>query len=399
MKPKMRVLSFHHIPNNGAFLFAYSLLKLFQQEFGEFDTKVLDYKPSRLAIYEYLKRFKVFQRIPLFYMMRARIWKEQLKTHIELDINFPHFLGEKSLQKYFAKEYDALVVGMDIWCVINGTERPKFPNIYWLPEKTPIPKIAYGVSAYHSNIDLIQSSADKITDYLNNFDVIGVRDRFTYHLVQKYRSRADGLVEMIPDPTFMYKFRNTDVVTKLQSVGIDLDRPILGLLFYGDDKLSNEILRHYKAKGYQIAAMSMYNAVADFNLGHMLTPFEWAETFRYLSFCISDRFHGTIFCLMNQTPFLSLEKERYLPKDQSKIYDLVASFDLEVCYQNPADENFSTTSFLVHADEIKAAWEKTFKPNIPSKIDALKEKHIQFIRKIREELSGQMQDIQPPSSL
>ncbi|MBT7774573.1 MAG: polysaccharide pyruvyl transferase family protein, partial [Anaerolineae bacterium] len=386
MQSKMRILSFHHIPNNGAFLFAYSLLELLQQEFGSFDIKILDYKSSRLAIYEYLKRFKVFQKTPLFYMMRARVWETQLKTHLDLDHNFPHFSREKTLQEYFSKEYDALVVGMDTWCVINGTERPEFPNIYWLPKKTAIPKIAYGISAYNSDMTLVRQSAGKIESYLNDFDVIGARDHFTYELVKKHRSRTDGLVEMIPDPTFTYKFVDTDVVSKLQLLGIDLNRPTLGLLFFGDDLLSNQILSHYKAKGYQILAMSMYNAVADFNLGHLLTPFEWAEAFRYLSFCISDRFHGTIFCLMNQTPFISLEKERHLPKSQSKIYDLLTKFRLETCYKNPADENFEIASFLALADEIEASWEHIFKPSILPKIDVFKEEHAQFLQKIKIEL-------------
>ncbi len=60
------------------------------------------------------------------------------------------------MQHYFENHYNMLVVGMDIWCLINGTERPKFPNIYWLPEKMAIPKIAYGVSSYNSNPILIK---------------------------------------------------------------------------------------------------------------------------------------------------------------------------------------------------------------------------------------------------
>jgi len=393
MPAKLRILSFHHIPNNGAFLFVYSLLNLLQQELRYFDVKILDYKSRRLAIYEYLKQFKLFQGIPLFYMKRSRMWDQQLKANLDLDSNFPHFFGEKTLQKYFANQYDALVVGMDIWCMINSTERPRFPNIYWLPEKIAIPKIAYSVSAYNSDLSLIRRSATQIGDYLNDFDVIGARDRFTYQFVQEHRSRTDGLVELVPDPTFTYEFKNTGVAEKMKSLGIDLDRPAVGLLFYGDDVNSGEILSHYKAKGYQILAMSMYNAVADFNLGHLLTPFEWAEAFRYLSFCISDRFHGTIFCLLNRIPFISLEQDRYLPRNQSKLYDLLTDFSLEICYQNPADEGFEMARILSHADEIETIWEQTFKPDIQSKIDIQKQKHAEFISKMKIELRDQLPEI------
>jgi hypothetical protein len=385
-RSKMRILSFHHIPNNGAFLFVYSLTKLLQREFNKFEINVLDYKSSRLAIHEYIKRFKVFQGIPLFYMNRARLWEGQVKTYLDLDRTLPHYASDKKMQHYFENHYNMLVVGMDIWCLINGTERPKFPNIYWLPEKMAIPKIAYGVSSYNSNPILIKKSSAKISAYLNNFDVIGARDSFTYNLVKEHRSRSDGVVELIPDPTFTYEIKNTGVVEKLIHFGVDLNRPILGLLLFGDLKLSNRIVSHYKARGYQVLALSMYNSSADINLGHLLTPFEWAEAFRYLSFCITDRFHGTIFCLKNHIPFVSLENDRSLPRDQSKIFDLLTSFGLETCYQNPGDENFDVERFLSHAGEIEIEWDHEFKPGIQPRINVINIEHSEFISRMKLEL-------------
>ncbi len=390
MQPKIRILSFHHIPNNGAFLFAHSLMTLLKYEFPDVDVKILDYRSKRLTIYEYLKRFNFFQEIPLFYMKRGHLWGEQINMHLDLDKDFPRFSETRALQNYFSKYYDALVIGMDVWCIINDIERPKFPNIYWLPEKTALPKLAYGVSAYNSELSLIQKSTSKISEYLNGFDVIGARDRFTYRLIQEHRTRDDGIVDIVPDPTFAHEIQETGVQIKLQKLGIDLDRPVLGLLLFGDDFISNEIRSHYKAKGYQILAMGMYNAFADINLGHLLTPFEWAETFQYLSFCITDRFHGAIFCLKSNTPFVSLEKERDLSQDQSKIYDLLAEFDLEACYQNPADETFEITSFLALTSELEAAWEQAYTLDILAKINGIKEKHTQFIHKMKLEFRGRI---------
>jgi Polysaccharide pyruvyl transferase len=380
---QIRLLSYHHIPNNGAFLFAYSLLELLQKEFPSSVVRTMDYRSRRLAAYEYLKRFKLFRDIPLFYAKRARMWEEEVEKHLRLDKDFPHFVSTSTLQRFFADQYSAMVVGMDVWCVVSGTERPAYPNIYWLPEKSNITKIAYGVSAYHSDMQLVQKAAGKLAEHLDEFDVIGARDRFTFDLVQKYRRRQDGLVDLIPDPAFTYELRNAGAAEKLESMGVDFSRPTLGLLFHGDDRLSGEIHAYYKAKGYQILAMGMYNPVADFNLGHLLTPFEWAETFRLLNFCISDRFHGTIFCLKNNTPFICLEKERFLPREQSKIFDLLRSFDLEVCYQNPADDDFETVRFLSLADELEDAWQDSFASCIPSKINDKKQAHKDFIQNMK----------------
>ncbi len=363
-------------------------MHLFLGGFQSTEIKVLDYKSFRLALYEYLKRFKFIQGIPLFYWKRSQIWRHALKQTLDLDRNFPHFTSDKKIQRYLSERFDALVVGMDVWCIIKGTERPLFPNIYWLPEKMDVLKIAYGVSAYNSDPRLIQNHKHEIIKYLNDFDIIGSRDRFTIDMVNQHRTRASGLVDLIPDPTFMYEINPTGVRGKLSRLGIDFNRPILGLLLFGRDEISRAISSHYKSKGYQIVALSMYNRFADINLGHVLNPFEWAEVFRFFSFCITDRFHGTIFCLRNQTPFIGFEKDTHLPKIQSKIYNLLSDFDLTECYVNPSEEGFSIARSLHVAGEIESNWTKSFKPLIPSKIIAAQDRHRDFLQRMKYHLSG-----------
>jgi hypothetical protein len=387
MSSKFRILSFHHITNNGAFLFAYSLCKLFQEEIRTADIKIINYKSPRLAFYEYLKRFNFLQGIPLFYWRRSQIWQDFIKKNLDLDGRFPHSINIAKIQRYLSKHSDVLIVGMDVWCIVTGTERPLFPNIYWLPERMEIPKIAYGVSAYNSENNLVKIHQEKISKYLNGFDVIGSRDRFTHNLVTRYRTRSSGLVERIPDPTFHFQIKPTNVRDKLSQIGLDFERPILGLLLFGHRELSQEIKRHFQSKGYQIIALSMYNPFADFNLGHLLNPFEWAEAFQLLSFCITDRFHGTIFCLKNQTPFICIEKDAVLPKSQSKIFDLLSEFNLTNCYVNPTDEDFSPPRFLQLAAEIESNWNECFKPDILPKIEIICNHHLEFIQKMKIELN------------
>lgn len=384
---KVRILSFHHIPNSGAFLFAYSLLNLFRNNFRDLDVKLLNYKSKRLAAYEYAKRYKFLQKVPLFYFRRAQMWGEQIQKFLDVDTELPYFSGEKSLQHFFAKKYDALVVGMDVWCITQGSERPKFPNIYWLPEKTNIPKIAYGVSAYESDPNLIRRSSKEIGEYLDGFDFIGARDKFTLQMISEHRKRQDGIVEQIPDPAFLYKVGGTQVAEKLRSAGLDLNRPIVGLLMFGNKKLSAQIRDRYKARGYQIVALNMYNSAADFNLGHILTPFEWAEAFRYLSFCITDRFHGSIFCLKNKTPFVGLEYKQSLPRSQSKLFDLLGSFGFESLYFNQADKNFNSEHFLAHAAEVENAWQSNFVPHIDRQLETRKQAHFDFMAKVKDQIT------------
>jgi len=382
MNAKLRILTFHHIPNNGAFLYAYSLVNHLKERFSSCDVRIIDYRTTRLALFEYLKSFKLFSKEPLFYYKRYRLWANFLENQLDLDKSYPRFSGEKQVQRYYSRTSDALLVGMDVWCIINGTPRPRFPNIYWLPEKMEIPKLAYGVSCYYSDRSLIEAHGKEITTYLNDFEVVGSRDRFTHEMVLKYRTRTSGLVERVPDPTFLCNIPKTGVTELVTSLGIDLNRPVLGLLLSRNDQLSERICSHYRGKGYQIVALSMYNPHADINLGHIINPFQWAELFGYLSFGISDRFHGAVFCIKNEIPFISLENER-IPREQSKLYDLLIDFGLTSCYERLHDGKYSISRIMSRISEIEGAWEKSLRPSINSTRLDMVERYRIFSDKMR----------------
>jgi hypothetical protein len=382
MSFKLRIFTLHHIPNNGAFLYAHALVSQLLTNFPSYDVKIVNYKTNRMALYEYLQLFKLFPKEPFFYYKRYRLWQKLLKNNIQLDNNFPRFSNEGQVQRYYSSNSNALLVGMDVWCIVNSISRPSFPNIYWIPEKIQIPKLAYGISAYNSDRSLINKHGKEITSYLNDFEVLGLRDRFTHELVLKYRTRTGGLVDRVPDPALLCDFPKTDISERAVSLGVDLNRPLLGLLLFGNSQLSESICSHFRAKGYQILALSMYNPHADINLGHILNPFQWAEFFGLLSFCITDRFHGTVFCIKNEIPFMSLENER-IPRDQSKLYDLLTDFNLTSCYTHLYEDENSPSQIISRVDEIEGNWKKSLKPLVKPMLIRMHEHHRDFIDKMR----------------
>jgi hypothetical protein len=212
MSLRLRILTFHHIPNNGSFIFSLALVDQLKSKFPGCDIRIIDYKTARLALYDYLKRFKLFPKEPLFYYKRYQLWNTLLKNRFDLDKGFPRFSTGKQMLQYYGYTADALMVGMDVWCIVKGTSRPLFPNVYWLPGKMEIPKLAYGISAYQSNRALIASHGKKITAYLNEFEVIGSRDRFTHELVLKHRTNTSGLVDRVPDPALFFQIPKLELL-------------------------------------------------------------------------------------------------------------------------------------------------------------------------------------------
>ena len=383
MASKYRILTYYHLTNNGAFLFSYSLQELLTEALYENDVQIVSFKSPRLTFVERLKVLKPLRQIPDFYLARARLFQKEIKEYLKID-QVSKWKTNRQLQKEFARKYDALIVAMDVWCISNDYQRPPFPNIYWLMEPTDIPKIAFSISAYKSDRMLIEKHKKKITSALNGFEIIGTRDQFTFELVQQNRTRQDGIVRKIPDPTFMYQIKNLDLKDKLVAFGVDFSRPLLGILLFGNDQLSSNIRQYYRARGYQILALSMFNQYADINLGHLLTPIEWAEVFRYLTFCISDRFHGTIFSLLNGVPVVCVEKDFNLTLQQSKLYDLLHSFQLDEHYFNLSSTELGITDFLDKADALRKNWNQSINRANQTIIDEKKQKILQFLNLIKD---------------
>jgi hypothetical protein len=187
----------------------------------------------------------------------------------------------------------------------------------------------------------------------------------------------------VPDPAFMFKIDPADASQILKKYGISNDRPLMGLLLYGKPEFSRSIYQHYRSKGYQVINFNMFNPYVDINLGHKVDTFDWAALFQHLNFCITDRFHCSVFCIKTNVPFVSVEP--YEPKRpaQSKILDLLKDFDLTDCYQNTYHHNFNLKYFLALCEEIESDWEKTFQDNVKQKLGETITKHVVFLDLIR----------------
>lgn len=387
MTTRIRILTYHSISNYGAALFSYSLQQLLSSHFEYADIKILDHTSLKLASYEFLKLFRPHRNAPLFYIQRYRKFKEFRIDELNLDENSRN-LYSKQFEKFLQRErFDLLISAMDVWNITKNSMLPKFPNVYWLPANYQNPAVAFAVSAYRSNRAEIKTVSSKLTKRLSNFSLIGVRDRFTYNLVTDHLVDNYIPVVQIPDPTFLYTSKKTNLRDKFDRIGIDLEKPILGVLLFGKNLLMDTIVKKFSADGYQIVALSMYHQHASFNLGHVLTPHEWAEAFQHLSFCVTDRFHGTIFCLKNNVPFISIEPDPLEETLNSKILDLLLEFNLTSCYVNPFAENFDIKNVLYTIDNIQNNWLDKYSRRIFTKLPQMQDRLHDFCKQIKEILN------------
>ena len=284
------------------------------------------------------------------------------------------FLGEK---------YDLIVVGSDeIWKIEQSRFGRPFPNIYWLDKRLKCKKISYAASANTlAYEELNQTRKAVICDRLSNFDLIGVRDDHTFNMVNYFQPQSEKPVAKVPDPTFMLDMKENDT-TKLylEKLGVDFTKPLLGITFFYKP-INERLLSFYRAQGFQVLALSAFNPQANVNLEGKLDPFQWAQTYRYLKVCLTNLFHGTIFCLKHHTPFVSVDfydNSKY----ESKIKCLLKDMDMLDQYL----ELDTRGDYDYHAlvEQINQKISKIRYQQLAKKLDQKKRESEQFIARIQE---------------
>lgn len=375
---KIRILTYHNVPNNGAVLQALSVVRLLSK-IPNADVKIYDYTHPYIRMNELVKLFKFYPKTPFFNLRRKILFKKFINNNLPLS----RALGGvslKSLENSINRDNpDLVVVGSDnIWRITDRCPNPSFPNIYWPSPAVKAKKISLSASAYGSEKKAVKYNRDLIRGILNEFRYLSVRDDFSYNLICE---ETNKYVDRLPDPTFYIDIPKTCVKEKLNRMGIDLDRPTVGILIYNNDPLSKGIYDYYSQKGYGILALSMYNQFADYNLGHLLDPFEWAEVFKYLKVVVTDRFHGCIFCLKNKTPFVAIEPGKSRNYENGKIYCLMKEFDLLHNYFYPYKNGFAPIDLLRRCDESMTKWKGR---EISKQNTTMKNRLISFVKKIGE---------------
>ncbi len=379
MSRKIGILTYHYVINEGAILQAYSLSTAFKKVYYNDKVEIINYSFLRLELMYWLS---IVARLP---NLKAVI--KEISRHINFKIFIRNNLTlsnsklitdihEKALT-FIKDKYNLIIIGSDE--VFNINKWQPFPNIFWLDPKLKCKKATYAVSANRMDINKLTNEKTWMKYSLEGFDLISVRDNHTFNLIKSLNVKHIKNIMKIPDPTFMYQIKKTNVIEKLINSGITLTKPILGIML-SDKKLSAAVYQYYKKKGYQIIALSMFNAYADINLGNSINPFEFAEVFRYFTFCITDRFHGTIFCLKNKIPFISVDHEDIYLLIESKIYSLLKDFSLlESNYINIKKVKYNYEIFFKKAEK---AQENLDYNKLSQNLEKMKEDSYAFIEKI-----------------
>lgn len=372
--------------NHGSCVFNFSLNRILQEALPGYQISFLNYLTPSWYLYEFLRAVKPYKEIPLYNLRRYLGLRRSSYTNLSIEPFFSIFRNEyDDLVRHLARmDYDTLVVGKVVWDIAQIWQTPTFPNIFWLSEKIPAVMIAYAVSGHRTDMELFRQNKDRVLSILSSYALIGVRDDLTGDMMVEAGVDQYVPVMKVPDPAFQFEFRQVDTQALLVKHRIDPERPILGLLYYGKPELSTLICEQYHRKGYQIINFNMYNPYADVNLGHIVDPFEWAALFGTLSFAITDRFHGSIFCIRQNIPFIGIEPYEPISLSNSKVFNLLNDFGLGDCYENTLATDFQIAEFLEKCSQVEAIWETSFSSLLQQKLQEQADTHRKFVALIQE---------------
>lgn len=325
---KIGIMSMQRIINYGSFLQAYGLKKTIEN-MGH-TVEFVDYEKGKPIVENSVQNIKSSSKVKkaLKVVFSSKYRKERAKS-IESSNIFANFYNTFKTQwlptlidsdKYnYTPNLDVLVIGSDE--VFNCTQSN--PDVGFSPQLFGYQNnakrlITYAASFGSTTIEKLQKyqKVDEIAGYLKKFDAISVRDNNSHKIVKELATVEP--VDSI-DPVLLYDFsRETD------SIKIDLSDYVV--VYAYADRISEDegkaIQQFAHSRGKKTLSIGIKQRFVDEYIN--ADPFTLLAYIKNSDYVITDTFHGTVFSIKYQIPFVTLIRE----SNKEKLSDLLNKFNL-----------------------------------------------------------------------
>lgn len=340
---KIGILTYHSSHNYGAFLQAYALRAAVENILPGCNVEIINYsmekseKVNRQCIkFNMGSASALAFNICRYFMFEKSLYKYQTMSGKRYTtdnlLEFKEWINEQ--------QYDVIIVGSDEVWKLDGYRG--FPNPYWLPEVNVKYKLAYGTSS-RTAYDFISSEiSNELSKLISSFCYIGLRDFVTKKMIDACCPKVETYLNC--DPTFVYDFgysKNQGRKLLREKYGIGAEKKVIGLMV-GVPELARLIIDEYSDEFYFVSLYNYYSGTKGFRI---LNPFEWIQCIAGLDGLITTFYHGMVFSLKYDTPFLAIENREISGMEYSKSYDLLK--------RNGLDKYFTVLDYVNHT-EMKA---------------------------------------------
>ena len=221
-----------------------------------------------------------------------------------------------------------IIVGSDT--ILINLEKNGHYGLMWL-RGIETQKILFAASAAPANFVLNEQQKKDLYKSFSTFNLLGVRDRVTEHLLRDEIGMGDKVYTqydptyLIPESEFSLPYfmkKKLEGVRKNQKLAL-VNFSVTGCPF------KKEMTEFLQQQGYYTIS-TLYNEWADCNL-MSLSPFGWAAMFRYVDLTVTERFHDSVFTLRNGKPVVAIDwnSGRYSKDGFSKTQNLLSLYGLD----------------------------------------------------------------------
>lgn len=237
---------------------------------------------------------------------------------------------QRNIKKLNRIKFDAYIVGSDqCWRPIYS---PKVTNHFldFLNKENKARRIAYAASFGVSNWTFSKRETKICKKLIKNFDSVSVREDSGKHLLNKYLNRTDAV--HVLDPTMLLS--KEDYLNKLpikksnQPISKNLKVYVLDK---SDSKqhLIDHVEKELNLKQFEVMPKKRlgFSKVKNSNIEEFAypSPLDWIKGFEKASFVITDSFHGTVFSIIFNIPFITIANEH---RGLARFHSLLNKFNL-----------------------------------------------------------------------
>lgn len=309
---KIGILTFHWGTNYGGVLQAYAL-QTFLKNTG-FDVQIINFAP-----HTFRDSF-----VKCFYSKNPKTIFENITNYFK-ERNIKQFRNKHLIQtkRYFTPgELIANPPKMDVY--ITGSDQVWNP--YGLKSNEKIYFLPYGSE---SCIKLSYAASFGVTDYpvellkqiaplLKKFKAISVREKSGINILQK-AGINNGL--LLPDPTLLLTAENYNSIIQNEELSERSD-----FFFYVLQKHQNCINKIYR----QLEKDKSNKIVHSNKIKNSVIGIEtWLNYIKNTKFVITNSFHGVVFSIIFNTPFVVAPIEGRFEGMNDRIVTLLESYDLK----------------------------------------------------------------------
>lgn len=322
------ILTWYKALNHGAVLQAYATQHVlydngYMSYLMNYDREISDERPFADQMRAKLKKLSL-----RYLFERKKIFEMNKEKQQAFDAFISQCLSVK--EDWKDETFDAVIIGSDM---VFNLKQGYVPYMFgYGVNSTKI--FSYAASAGGTTIELAEKLKvrNEISKALNAFSAIGCRDASTKQFVSSISKRKD-LADNI-DPVLLYGFEKER--KEWETGKWKVHSPyILIYGYHGSMEQKHEtaaVKKFAKERNLKIVSCGYYHSWCDEIVN--CSPKEFIEMFSNAAYVATDTFHGTVFSLIFERPFVSIVRDNsfkleYLLK-QAQLKDRIAASPKEI---------------------------------------------------------------------